>query len=279
MKKKDRNQINIDLVEEPRFGGISSRVINEFDTVGVYALPRANKPLFLKREKYNDFRMERNQTDSVSFTNTFLWKHVVNVILIILAFAAMMKVAGSGIDNKGFVNTAILLATVSTIMVSSSLVKRSLRKVTERLFKFIIIVDTGFSQEYVDKVKKENRSTPVTVVKIDESSNRYRVLRFGVKGAMENHADVVRKIVEPVYHAHVSGADDSEMWGKKMIASELLTKLIESEYRLEEERRHNRERERVRAQQQAFDKATDNYRDIASEVDSITSEATRSTSR
>lgn len=81
-----------------------------------------------------------------------------------------------------------------------------------------------------------------------------------------------------MYHAHVSGADDSEMWGG-MAASELLTKLIESEYRLEEERRRNRERERVRAQQQAFDKATDNYRDIASEVDSITSEATRSTSR
>ena len=64
-----------------------------------------------------------------------------------------------------------------------------------------------------------------------------------------------------------------------MAASELLTKLIESEYRLEEERRRNRERERVCAQQRAFDEATDNYRDIASEVDSITSEATRSTSR
>lgn len=260
-------------------GGVSLRTINEHATVGVYALPRADKPLFLKREKYNDFRIGRNQTDSTSLTDAFLWKHAVNVILIVLAFVAMMKVAGSGIDNKGFVNVSILLTTVFVIMFSSFLVKRSLNKLTERLFKFIIIEDNGLSQEYVNKVKQENRATPVMVVKIDENSSPYMVLRFGVKGAMKNHADVVRKIVEPVYHAHVSGADDSEMWGRKMAASELLTKLIESEYRLEEERRRNQECERVRAQQQAFDKATDNYRDIASEVDGITSEATRSTSR
>lgn len=278
MRKKDHNQIDIDLMEEPRFGGVSSRIINEHATVGVYALPRADKPLFLKREKYNDFRIGRNQTDSTSLTDAFLWKHAVNVILIVLAFVAMMKVAGSGIDNKGFVNVSILLTTVFVIMFSSFLVKRSLNKLTERLFKFII-EDNGLSQEYVNKVKQENRATPVMVVKIDDNSNPYRVLRFGVEGAMKNHADVVRKIVEPVYHAHVSGADDSEMWGRKMAASELLTKLIESEYRLEEERRRNRERERVRAQQRAFDEATDNYRDIASEVDSITSKATRSTSR
>lgn len=275
MKKKDRNQIDIDLMEEPRFGGVSLRLINKYATVGVYALPRANKPLFLKREKYNDFRVGKNQTESVSLTNAFLWKHAVNVVLIVLAFTAMMKVADSGIDNKGFVNVTILLATVSIIMVSSFLVKRSLNKVTEQLFKFIVIADNGFSQEYVNSVKQENPSTPVMAVKINDNSNPYRVLRFGVEGAMKNHADVVRKIVEPVYHAHVSGADDSEMWGRKMAASELLTKLIESEYRLEEERRLNQECERVRAQQQAFDKATDNYRDIDSEVDSITSEATR----
>lgn len=278
MRKKDHNQIDIDLMEEPRFGGVSSRIINEHATVGVYALPRADKPLFLKREKYNDFRIGRNQTDSTSLTDAFLWKHAVNVILIVLAFVAMMKVAGSGIDNKGFVNVSILLTTVFVIMFSSFLVKRSLNKLTERLFKFII-EDNGLSQEYVNKVKQENRATPVMVVKIDDNSNPYRVLRFGVEGAMKNHADVVRKIVEPVYHAHVSGADDSEMWGRKMAASELLTKLIESEYRLEEERRRNREHERVRAQQRAFDEATENYRDIASEVDSITSKATRSTSR
>lgn len=278
-RKKDRNQIDIDLMEEPRFGGASLRTIHEHETVGVYALPRADKPLFLKREKYNDFRIGRNLTNSTSLTDAFLWKHAVNAILIVLAFVAMMKVADSGIDNKGFVNVSVLLAIVFIIMFSSFLVKRSLNKVTERLFKFIVIADNGVSQEYVNKVKQENRATPVMVVKIDDNISPYRVLRFGVKGAMENHADVVRKIVEPVYRAHISGADDSEMWGRKMAASELLTKLIESEYRLEEERRRNRERERVRAQQQAFDRATDNYRDIASEVDSITSEATRSTSR
>lgn len=278
-RKKDRNQIDIDLMEEPRFGGTSLRTINEHETVGVYALPRADKPLFLKREKYNDFRIGRNLTNSTSLTDAFLWKHAVTAILIVLAFVAMMKVADSGIGNKGFVNVSILLAIVFIIMFSSFLVKRSLNKVTERLFKFIIIADNGLSQEYVNKVKQENRATPVMVVKIDDNSNPYRVLRFGVKGAMENHADVVRKIVEPVYHAHVSGADDSEMWGRKMAASELLTKLIESEYRLEEERRRNQECERVRAQQQALDEATDNYRDIASEVDSITSKVTRSTSR
>ena len=65
-EEKDRNQIDIDLMEEPRFGGASLGTINEHETVGVYALPRADKPLFLKREKYNDFRIGRNQTDSTS---------------------------------------------------------------------------------------------------------------------------------------------------------------------------------------------------------------------
>lgn len=144
--------------------------------MGVYALPRADKPLFLKREKYNDFRIGRNQTDSTSLTDAFLWKHAVNVILIVLAFVAMMKVAGSGIDNKGFVNVSILLTTVFVIMFSSFLVKRSLNKLTERLFKFIIIEDNGLSQEYVNKVKQENRATPVMVVKIDDDSIPYMVL-------------------------------------------------------------------------------------------------------
>lgn len=279
MKKKDRNQIDIDLMEEPRFGGVSLRLINKYATVGVYALPRANKPLFLKREKYNDFRVGKNQTDSVSLTNAFLWKHAVNVILIVLAFAAMMKVADSGIDNKGFVNVTILLATVSIIMVSSFLVKRSLNKVTEQLFKFIVIADNGFGQEYVNSVKQENPSTPVMAVKINDDSIPYMVLRWGIEGVVKNHADAVERIVEPVYRAHVSGADDSEMWGKKMVASELLTKLIVSEYFRKEEQRRHRLSEKERAKQQALAEEMDNYRDIASEVDDITSNTLRKSLR